>query len=420
MLKICSLLALRESIFTPQFETMQATNLQEIEAAKKAALEVLLHNAHGNYSGLPRTAGWGYPEPYTRDLMLSILGIAVSGNQKLLDSIRKVLETLAKTQTEHGHITSLVHDTDDRGASDTTPLFLLGVGIFRKVTGEPNFLTEAVEKALTWMAYQSPSDKYLVSQQPTSDWRDEQWVLGYGLFVNTLVYSYLRMLGHDERAEKVRRDMSRFTITQGIIHKHVHEGLVVKHKPYYAFWSYKIHSSERFDLLGNSIAILSGMASPTRASEMVTWIEAECEDLKKRGELAIDLPPNFFPYTNPEDPDWHPRYALYNNPGEYHNGGIWPFICGLYIAALVAAKRYKLAEEKLSALTQCIKLSNKHMSNGKAEGVEYGFNEWIKAQDGLPKGQDWQTWSASMYLYAAKCVEEKATPFFDEMRNLTS
>ena len=399
---------------------MQAKNLKEIEAAKKAALEVLLHNAHGSYNGLPRTAGWGYPEPYTRDLMLSMFGIAVSGNQKLLDSIRKVLETLAKTQTEHGHITSLVHDRDDRGASDTTPLFLLGVGIFRKVSGESDFLDEAVEKALIWMAYQSPSDKYLVAQQPTSDWRDEQWVLGYGLFVNTLVYSYLRMLGKHERADKVRRDMSRFTITEGIMHKHVHEGLVVKHKPYYAFWSYKIHSSERFDLLGNSLAILSGMASHTRANEMVTWIEDECADLRERGELAIDLPPNFFPYTQPDDPDWHPRYALYNNPGEYHNGGIWPFICGLYIAALVAAKRYKLAEEKLLALTHCIKLSNKDMSNGKSEGVEYGFNEWIKAQDGLPKGQDWQTWSASMYLYAAKCVEEKATPFFDEMRNHTS
>ena len=37
----------------------------------------------------------------------------------------------------------------------------------------------------------------------------------------------------------------------------VHEGLVVKHKPYYAFWSYKIYNSERFDLLGNSLAILS-------------------------------------------------------------------------------------------------------------------------------------------------------------------
>ena len=105
-------------------------NWQQIEEAKNAAIEVLLHNAHGPFAGLPRTAGWGYPEPYTRDLMFSILGIAVSGNAKLLSSIQNVLETLAKNQTFRGHIPSLVHDKGDLGASDTTPLFLLAVGIF--------------------------------------------------------------------------------------------------------------------------------------------------------------------------------------------------------------------------------------------------------------------------------------------------
>jgi len=389
---------------------MQNTNWQEIEQAKKIALEVLLHNSHGPYHGLPRTAGWGYPEPYTRDLMFSILGIAVSENQKLQESIRRVLETLAKNQTERGHIPSLVHDKEDRGASDTTPLFLLGVGIFRKIKGEHDFLQDAVSKALTWMEYQSPSDRYLVAQQPTSDWRDEQWVTGYGLFVNTLVYSYLRLLCQNKRADMVHREMSRFTITGGKIHHHVHEGLVVKHKPYYAFWSYKIYSSERFDLLGNSLAILSGIASPSRTEEMISWIEEECAGMRKRGELAGDLPPNFFPFIKPGDPDWHVRYSVYNNPGEYHNGGIWPFICGFYVAALVAAKRYTLAREKLVALTHSIKSSS-------TESVDFGFNEWLKAQDGKPMGQDWHTWSAALYLYAVKCVQEKRTPFFDELRS---
>ena len=389
---------------------MKTASWQEIEEAKKAALQVLLHNAYGPYHGLPRTAGWGYPEPYTRDLMFSILGIAVSENQKLIESIRRVLEALAKNQTERGHIPSLVHDKEDRGSSDTTPLFLLGVGIFRKITGEHDFLQDAIRKALTWMEYQSPSDRYLIAQQPTSDWRDEQWVTGYGLFVNTLVYGYLRLLGQHERADRMHREMSRFTITGGTIHHHVHEGLVVKHKPYYAFWSYKIHSSERFDLLGNSLAILFGIASPSRAEEMISWIEDECAGMRKKGELAVDLPPNFFPFIKPKDPDWHVRYSSYNNPGEYHNGGIWPFICGFYVAALVATKRYTLAKKKLGALTHSIKISN-------TGSVDFGFNEWLKAQDGMPMGQDWQTWSAALYLYAVKCVEEKGTPFFDEIRS---
>ena len=60
-------------------------------------------------------------------------------------------------------------------------------------------------------------------------------------------------------------------------------------------------------------------------------------------------------------------------------------------------------------LTGCIQISTN-------KSLNFGFNEWIKAQDGKPSGQDWQTWSAALYLYAAKCVENKTTPFFDDIR----
>ena len=60
----------------------------------------------------------------------------------------------------------------------------------------------------------------------------------------------------------------------------------------------------------------------------------------------------------------------------------------------------------LARLTQ---LSNR-------KDMEFGFNEWYRAQDGKPMGQEWQTWSAALFLYAAHCVEEKYTPFFDWVR----
>lgn len=381
-----------------------------ITDARAAALDVLRHNAHGPYHGLPRTAGWGYPEPYTRDLMIAALGILGTGDSSLMQSLRRTLETTAENQSPRGHIPSLVHDPDDRGASDTTPLFLMASALFRQTSGEPDFLEEAVGKALRWMDYQSPADDGPVAQLPTSDWRDEQWVLGYGLYVNTVVYTYLRLYGHHEKAHDLRKAMSHFVITSGEQHRHVHEGLVLRHKPYYALWSYKVMGSERFDLLGNSLAILSGLAPPTRATKLVRWIESECEALRKCGELAVDLPPNFFPYIKPSDPDWRPRYEHFNRPGEYHNGGIWPFICGFYIAALVAADRPDLAARKLESLTHLIRQQRK-------EPVDFGFNEWHRAQDGSPCGQDWQTWSAAMYLYAARCVEENRTPFFDAVRH---
>jgi hypothetical protein len=380
-----------------------------IEKAKGAAVEVLLHNARGPYHGLPRTAGWGYPEPYTRDLMISSLGILVSGNEKLIHILRKTLTAAAKSQSQLGHIPSLVHDPEDRGASDCTPLFLMAVGFFRKALDEDDFLESAVRKAMTWMEYQSPSDRVLVAQLPTSDWRDEQWVLGYGLYVNTVVYTYLRLFEQHERASFLREMMGHFAVKADRQHRHVHEGLVLKHKPYYAMWSYKIYGSERFDLLGNSLAILSGIATRTRAKELVAWTEAECQALRKNEDLAVELPPNFFPYVRPDDPDWIPRYSRYNQPGEYHNGGVWPFICGFYIAALVAAGRNQLAEKRLLALTHLVRPA-------RVAEVEFGFNEWCRAQDGTPQGEDWQTWSAAMYIYACACVERGTTPFFDNVR----
>ena len=133
--------------------------------------------------------------------------------------------------------------------------------------------------------------------------------------------------------------------------------------------------------------------------------------MKARGQLACDLPPCLFPFIQETDADWRPRYQQFNRPGDYHNGGIWPFTVGFYIAALVASGRERLAAQKLNSLTALVRPA-------RTRQLAFGFNEWHGARMTAPRsGQDWQTWSASMYLYAAECVESGTTPFFDEMRN---
>jgi hypothetical protein len=371
-----------------------------IAEAKEAALDVLLKNSKGPYRGLPRTAGDGYPEPYTRDLMICALGICKTKNELLLASLREVLKTLARHQSRKGLIPSLVHDAGDTGASDTTPLFLMALGAYRKTVKEPGFLKEAADKALLWLSYQSPDDCIMISQQPTSDWRDEEWVLGYPLFSNAVYYGVLKQFGKRKDAAMLYSLMNRFDILGGVRHRHTHEGLKVRNKPYYAEWAYKVMASERFDLLGNSIAILSGLAPKTRAGKIIEWVEEECGHLKKQKELAIDLPPVLFPYIRKGDPDWHRRYEEFNNPGHYHNGGIWPFVSGFYVAAVAKTGKMELAKKKLLALAKLNKISR----NPK---YEWGFPEWFKAQDGTPQGASHQSWSAGMFLYAAGCVEGK-------------
>jgi hypothetical protein len=82
-------------------------------------------------------------------------------------------------------------------------------------------------------------------------------------------------------------------------------------------------------------------------------------------------------------------------------------VCGFYIAACVATKEFALAERKLAALAEVVRL-------GRDPSLAFGFNEWIHGVSGEPRGHDWQTWSAALFLYAAACVEQRRALFFED------
>jgi GH15 family glucan-1,4-alpha-glucosidase len=146
---------------------------------------------------------------------------------------------------------------------------------------------------------------------------------------------------------------------------------------------------EWFDSLGNLMAILAGVASPEQAKAILGFIERHC---------LADLPlPAIYPPIHPGDPDWREYYGELNQPHRYHNGGVWPFIGGFYVAALVAAGHYDAAASALHRLA----LLNRDGS----------FNEWHHGETGEPKGVTEQAWSAGMYIYASECVRRRQLLF---------
>ncbi len=112
-----------------------------------------------------------------------------------------------------------------------------------------------------------------------------------------------------------------------------------------------------------------------------------------------------YPSLHPGDKDWRDYYAIdaLNFPDHYINGGIWPFIGGFYVAALVRAKRWKEAEEQLVKLAA---------ANQLAVTGEWGFHEWLHGTSGRPNGAPNQAWSAAMYLYAHHAVKTRQAPYF--------
>ncbi|MCL5960376.1 MAG: amylo-alpha-1,6-glucosidase [Chloroflexi bacterium] len=371
----------------------------EIEACL-AARALLVYNSKGPF-GLPRVAAWGYPEPYTRDLLIASLGALLLEEDIFLDMVRRMFSVLARNQSPLGLIPTVASDPHDRGASDTTPLYLMALAAYRFVSGETGFHEAEARRSMEWLHYQSPDDRIMLAQYPTTDWMDELQVGGYALFINTILYADLLLWGEPARAAALKRFLN--------LPYNVHakeKGLAIEGRPYFAHYAFKERGSERFDLLGNCLAVLFGLVPKERAEAILDHIRDSLETLNARNDLAPGLVPCLFPYVLPGDLDWDDRYFIFCQPGHYHNGGVWPFTWAFYIVALVKAGRLSAARSQLEDLTAAIKLS-KHPQ------LNWGFNEWLDAQSGHPRGEDWQSWSAGMYLFAAIAVAQGRVPIFD-------
>ena len=143
---------------------------------------------------------------------------------------------------------------------------------------------------------------------------------------------------------------------------------------------------------------------------MISWIEDECDALREQGRAGRR--PAAEPV--PLHPARRRRLAAALRAASTSRATTTTAASGRSSAASTSPRSSprggsSLAEQKLAALTDLVKPARE-------TDVDFGFNEWIKAQDGTPRGQDWQTWSAAMYLYAAACVEQRKTPFLDEIR----
>ncbi|HJN76759.1 MAG TPA: glycoside hydrolase 100 family protein [Myxococcota bacterium] len=78
-------------------------------------------------------------------------------------------------------------------------------------------------------------------------------------------------------------------------------------------------------------------------------------------------------------------HELRNEPGRYHNGGLWPMVNGFWA---MAARR--LGEDDIAeTLLEAVRRAN-----------ERGFPEYLDARTGEPGGARGQAWSAAGELLA--------------------
>jgi glycogen debranching enzyme len=155
---------------------------------------------------------------------------------------------------------------------------------------------------------------------------------------------------------------------------------------------------DRCDVLGNLLAILCGVADDEQSAAILDYLDGVA--------IAEPYPVRVLPRSEyPDDPDSmldplaerHQGPEWRNPPYAYHNAGIWPFVGGFYVAALVKAGRLPAAHVMLRKLA----LAHRAGRDGPWE-----FREWLDGQRGEPHGAAFQSWNAGCYILAQQSVRD--------------
>ena len=390
------------------------------DRAKDKAIEVLNHCARktGFYaSGLPG----GYEATWARDSMITGLGVATLkpdiSNLKLI--FKKSLELLAKNQSKHGQIPNAVgsYNTERRSdvtfnSIDSTLWWIIGLYAYSKTYKDKAILkkhAKHLKAALTWLEYQDPNEDSLLVQQPTMDWEDA-FPHKYGRVINTeaLYYAVLNLTNQKKKAAHLKK------IVNGETQKYL--ALYDKKLGFYRPWIWKGHGPDQklkeqeswFDTTGNLLAIVTGLATPKIANSILNYIE----------KTRINRPypcKAIWPPIRKGDSAYHKYFEDCEAREAYHylNAGIWPFIGGFYVVALVKMKKFAKAKKELELLAKA-NLKSKGSTIHGSRSTVHDFYEWLDGKTGRVEGgaSPYQAWSAGMYLYAYDSLKRKKLPNF--------
>ena len=403
---------------------LRAPRIEEsaVEQQRRAAAAVLRRCSLD--AGLTASArAHGHHQIWTRDAMIALLGGSLAGDPVIDRSLRASVRSLAQRQSPAGAIPNYVDPASGkpnfRAYADGGLWWIIGSAIV-----EPDYAT--IRRVLRWYECQDVDASGLISIQEASDWEDLFCVRGKGLYVNCLyVVALCRASSIAERLDHPRhaaRYRERATIVRDAVNRRLwypgdgqmirhiadsfstanpnadslgrrrwipHKRLLTDASYYLPYVSFR-EVGEWFDTLGNLMAILSGVAEERQAESILDFIEEH--------DIGTVPAKSIYPPVQPGSPDWRDYYGTLNLPHQYHNGGIWPFIGGFYVAALVKTGRFAEAGAALESLAEW---------NRRGE-----FCEWLHGETMEPTGVREQAWSAGMYLYAAECVAAGTALYF--------
>ncbi len=378
------------------------------EQAAQQALQLLQANLvpQGILAARPSEAADArrYTRIFGRDAGICALAMIGSGVPALERGAVASLDALAALQAANGQIPKYVdplgQDADFwyLGCIDATLWWLIAAHRARSTSPLARVRSRwgrPIERALRWLQAQEHQRFHLLQQNEASDWADIMPRSGFVLYTNALWYHVKSLFGLPQRDathhhfnhlfHPFSRDVPEYRRARLLRHYAVRgqrdAGL------YLSFVNLSFVGDEG-DVFGNVLAILCGLAGHARAQQIVDALHAA------RASDPYPVRVTLRPITR-QDPLWRGYMERHqqNHPHQYHNGGIWPFVGGFWVAALARLRRTELARTELAQLARVNRLD------------DWRFTEWFHGKTLAPMGMAGQSWNAAAYLLAQRAVE---------------
>jgi len=338
-----------------------------------------------------------YQAIWSRDSMITSLGASLIPKKEFKEAFKKSLITLANKQSELGQIPNAVHVNNlkaDFASIDSNLWFIIGEYVYAKRYNDKSLLRrhkKNIDKAFLWLKYQDFGEDATLVQHPTSDWQDcFPHRYGHTIHTQSLYFKVLKLLKQKKLMQKVKIKVNK------------NDG-GLWNKNYFFSYRWKNHNKyheigDWFDSLANLLAIIYGLADKNQSEKILSYIKKE----------KINQPypmKTIHPYIKKNSKDWYDYFydCEAEIPYHYINGGIWPYIGGFYILALIKMKKFMEAEKQLTKLAEL---------NMKKNGA---FWEWFNGKTGRPGVTGWkknnsnQAWNAGMYILAYESLKKKKT-----------
>jgi hypothetical protein len=280
-----------------------------------------------------------------------------------------------------------------------------------------------IELSLTWLRYQDVAETGLLSQGQRSDWADELPNHGAVLYTNALWYKVISeaiaTLGSSDLINSAYREQT-YQSFNSVFWPYdqekkgdAHPNKAVKRaiewartdlvwQPYYVSYLSRRAYGRRCDVLGNILALMFGLADTEKEDAIVRYLLS----IKASDPFPMR---SLYPVIYPGEPEWQEGMASRNQnvPHQYHNGGIWPFIGGIWVAYLAGSRATARvgaqAHHKNYITTQFVQAEIEKLARAN-ELNDWEFNEYLHGQFGTPMGIRRQSWNAATFLLAHQAV----------------